>query len=671
MTVNPAGAADLASCGVSSPNNLTAAAGYTSIATALFSPTTSMYRVLTAPGAQTAIATISSGADMICGTYSLSGGPAPDVISAVNATNITSTSATITWTTSQAATSQVEYGTTAAYGSLTTLNSSLVTSHSVTLSGLTPGTTYNYAVLSANSSNVLATSANFIFTTPTPAPVISAVSVTNITSTSATVTWTTDQTSNSQVEYGTTASYGSLSTLNNALVTSHSVTITGLTPGTTYNYAAVSTNASGIQELHRRTSRSRHPLSARACDYRSDRDRNHHHHGDHHLDHRSAIQQPSLVRVDGCLWFPVATTHHAGDFALGGDYGSDSGHHLRLCGAIDERIRRFDYIRGTSRLRPRRRAPVISAVTAASTTSTTAIITWTTDQASNSQVKYGTTTSYGSLSTLNGSLVTSHSVTLMGLTPGTTYNYAVLSANAAGTQATSGNFTFATTASIGGAIAVTGNTCANWTYSNSTSCNWTPNSPSAGNSIHCFVFNFSSTTGFSVTDNAGTPNAYAQNGSTYIGTANGGHYALFDALSVTDGSLTRTTVNLSGSGSFFGLSCYEASGGSEIVDGPVATGSASNGVLSANLNPANSGDLASCGISSSNSLTAGAGYTAIAPAPFSPTTSMYRVLTASGAQEPGHHDDQAAGPTWICGTYSTSTGPPPDVISAVTATNST
>jgi len=37
------------------------------------------------------------------------------------------------------------------------------------------------------------------------------------------------------------------------------------------------------------------------------------------------------------------------------------------------------------------------------------------------------------MSTLDSSLVTSHSVTLIGLTPGTTYNYAVISTNPAGT----------------------------------------------------------------------------------------------------------------------------------------------------------------------------------------------------------------------------------------------
>jgi hypothetical protein len=90
-------------------------------------------------------------------------------------------------------------------------------------------------------------------------------------------------------------------------------------------------------------------------------------------------------------------------------------------------------------------APVISAVTATSITSTSAVINWTTDQASSSLVNYGTTTAYGSSSTLSTALVTSHSVTLSGLTAGTTYDYDVVSANSGGTSATSANFTFATT----------------------------------------------------------------------------------------------------------------------------------------------------------------------------------------------------------------------------------
>jgi hypothetical protein len=85
--------------------------------------------------------------------------------------------------------------------------------------------------------------------------------------------------------------------------------------------------------------------------------------------------------------------------------------------------------------------PVISNVKA-TPNPTTATITWTTDVAADSQVQYGTTTAYGSTSALNMTLVTSHSVKLSGLTRLTTYHYRVLSRNAAGNLAVSGDYTF-------------------------------------------------------------------------------------------------------------------------------------------------------------------------------------------------------------------------------------
>ena len=75
---------------------------------------------------------------------------------------------------------------------------------------------------------------------------------------------------------------------------------------------------------------------------------------------------------------------------------------------------------------------------------TTATVTWTTDVPADSQVQYGTTTTYSSTSALNSTLVTSHSVKLGGLTRLTTYHYRVLSRNAAGTLAVSGDYTFIT-----------------------------------------------------------------------------------------------------------------------------------------------------------------------------------------------------------------------------------
>jgi hypothetical protein len=76
------------------------------------------------------------------------------------------------------------------------------------------------------------------------APQISSVTVTGITATTATITWTTDVAASGQVNYGTTASYGSQSTSTGASTT-QSVTLTGLTAGVTYDFAVSATNAGG------------------------------------------------------------------------------------------------------------------------------------------------------------------------------------------------------------------------------------------------------------------------------------------------------------------------------------------------------------------------------------------------------------------------------------------
>src|SRR5256886_14109836 len=89
----------------------------------------------------------------------------PPVISSVSAFNISSAAATITWATNEASDSQVEYGLTTAYGSSTPLNSSLLTAHAVTLTGLQATTLYHYRVKSRDAAGNLATAADFTFTT--------------------------------------------------------------------------------------------------------------------------------------------------------------------------------------------------------------------------------------------------------------------------------------------------------------------------------------------------------------------------------------------------------------------------------------------------------------------------------------------------------------------------
>jgi hypothetical protein len=180
------------------------------------------------------------------------GAATPPVITAVSATNVTASGATITWTTNNPANSQVEYGTTASYGTLTTLDPALVTGHSEALSGLSSSTLYHYRVHSADASGNQAVSGDFTFTTVTQRtnpPVVTNMQAVGISSGSATVTWTTDETANSQVEYGTTTAYGSATTLDPALVTSHSEALGGLAASTLYHYRVHSTDAFGNQAV--------------------------------------------------------------------------------------------------------------------------------------------------------------------------------------------------------------------------------------------------------------------------------------------------------------------------------------------------------------------------------------------------------------------------------------
>jgi hypothetical protein len=91
-------------------------------------------------------------------------------------------------------------------------------------------------------------------------------------------------------------------------------------------------------------------------------------------------------------------------------------------------------------------APTItSGPTVSSITTNSAVISWSTDEASNSTVEYGTTTNYGSTAN-NGSFVTSHSITLAGLLPSTTYHYRVKSTDLSGNTIASGDHTFTTLA---------------------------------------------------------------------------------------------------------------------------------------------------------------------------------------------------------------------------------
>lgn len=93
-------------------------------------------------------------------TFGVSPTQAQTWISAVSAST-TATGAGITWTTAVPSDSQVEYGTTAAYGNISSLAAAKIAAHSITLTGLAAGTTYHFRVRSGDASGVLVVSPDY------------------------------------------------------------------------------------------------------------------------------------------------------------------------------------------------------------------------------------------------------------------------------------------------------------------------------------------------------------------------------------------------------------------------------------------------------------------------------------------------------------------------------
>ena len=381
----------------------------------------------------------------------MTAGPPPPLISNILAVSaLNGTGATITWTTDVASSSTVRYGKTTTYGSSTT-GPGGVTSHTVTLIGLTPSTLYHFQVVSlatggtAPGSQTASTDQSFTTRaggTGSP-PVISTVAATGITATGATITWTTDVNSSTTVEYGTTASYGFVAT--GAAAIQHSVTLSGLTPSTTYHYRvrsatatspdAVSTDvtfttsvATGTPVITSVSVTGIGPNSATVT-WTTD------------IPASSSVDFGVTVGYGTTATGADGTTHSV---AVTGLTASTLYHfHVRSTGSSSG-IESVSVDRTfTTTATPG--TPVISGISVTGIGPNSATITWTTDIPASTVVEYGKTASYGT--TITGVDGTSHSVTLTGLLVSTTYHFRVRSTgSSSGIEAVSTDRTFTTTA---------------------------------------------------------------------------------------------------------------------------------------------------------------------------------------------------------------------------------
>ena len=178
---------------------------------------------------------------------------APAILSGPEVVSVSASMVTIRWTTDEIADSRVEYGLQGQPLVLFAGDLTMTTEHVATLTNLATATGYSFRVGSCDvAGNGPAWSGVVDFTTGSTAdtepPVVSpAPSVTNVTSSRASVTWGTNEYATSQVFFGTTPTDLGTMECGEGLEANHSVVLTNLTAGTTYYYVVASMDQAGNQ----------------------------------------------------------------------------------------------------------------------------------------------------------------------------------------------------------------------------------------------------------------------------------------------------------------------------------------------------------------------------------------------------------------------------------------
>lgn len=407
---------------------------------------------------------------------------APPVITGVAATGVGVSTAYIYWQTNEPATSQVEYGTASAahgaYESITAVDAGFVLSRSIPLSGLQMDTVYYYRVISVDAAGHATVSSESSFKTEgdsTP-PAISDVSAEDIAETSAVIWWNTDEPSTSLVEYGTTSgSYTHATALYPSLVMIHRVSLAGLTPATTYYYRVKSVDGNSNEAISAESSfttsadETAPAISGVTVDT---------------IRERSAVarwstNEGATSRVVYSIASHVTDPGWTNVSEVVAAYGSSTTattaypmvHGVSISGLLPGTAYYYRVISadqyGNARwsaeyqftTNPDATAPVISGVTVPTVTETTAIVRWITNEVATSQVAYGTSShsgTFGSAAEVRAAydlvtaetttFVLAHGVTLVGMAPGTTYYYRVISTDTSGNAAWSAEGSFTTSA---------------------------------------------------------------------------------------------------------------------------------------------------------------------------------------------------------------------------------
>jgi len=405
-----------------------------------------------------------------------SGDTTPPALSAIGVSQVTSAGASVGWTSNEASDSQVEYGPTIAYGSVTTPNSSLVLTHTQVLGSLAAGTLYHCRARSRDAAGNLALSGDVTFTTA--AQTASASGLVGY--------WTLDDTSGSLAvdssgnvangrllngplvvpgRLGQALSFNgvdeSVSVPHAALLDAYPITISlwmSTTAGalgglvnkylpSSFNGYQVFTSGGNLCAWYFKDA-SNYVWDGSACTLATAG------FNDGQWHHVAFIVDASGGRlfVDGTLrvtqpWTgtpgPATTTQ---GLSLAAYPGTASPF---LPGRLDD-VRIYNRALAASDVSslfsratvPDLTPPVISMVSSTTTPGGDKLANWTTNEPGDSQIEYGRTTAYGSVTALDPSLVAFHSQTLTSLAPMTAYHYRVRSRDQAGNLSVSRDYFF-------------------------------------------------------------------------------------------------------------------------------------------------------------------------------------------------------------------------------------
>jgi Purple acid Phosphatase, N-terminal domain/Fibronectin type III domain len=387
----------------------------------------------------------------------------PPVISSVDSSSISTSSATIQWDTDELSNSTVEYITAtggdfssaSSQGVASMLNdSSGVGEHSVTLSGLSPDTDYYYQVKSTDISDNTQTDKDgtngYTFTTDS-GPTISNVTEGSIGNTGATITWTSNTDANSYVVYSTNSDLSSSTEVGTSDETdSHEVSLTGLTTNTKYYYYVKSGDGEdknvvdGTIEYYSFTTSS--DVSAPGITFDSST-------GITVTDTTATINWATDESATAKIYYDTTANSYAEE-EENTNYNYD--HAVSLESLTPETTYYFklentddnsnsisddnsgsDYIFTTeASTSGDTSGPEISEVTVADLTYNSATITWETGEEGNSLVDYGETVSYGETYGNYSGTTTSHSVVVPGLNSLTKYYYRTRSNDSEGNTST-------------------------------------------------------------------------------------------------------------------------------------------------------------------------------------------------------------------------------------------